>query len=305
MPFRALFLGWLLVVAMSAPAAAQEPDPLDWRRYIPLANGNEWHYSAPHSAYPVLTWAVVRDSLVQDREYKVLRVSSFDTRGGLQRSNHLVIRYDTTVAMVVGLEDRGDGVREYWFPNVPCDLDAPFDSKSECPNPQETPVFSIWGQAPSEAEIGGFPYPIASTKTYGTLGSEVTLGADIGILIRSADGTGVVSRLEFAHVDGKFYGTRLVSIEDRWHPGRAAGLYVYPNPSVVGRQITVGTTSTDGPTSVTMYDSIGRVVESGTIRIPSGSFARIDTWNWVPGVYHIVGRSRSGVNATSIALLRR
>jgi hypothetical protein len=242
-------------------------DTLDWRRYFPLSVGNEWHYvESWDSLYDPEArrtrqhiWGIVSDTVIDNRQYFNMMKTVFEEDTLASGPNLVHIRYHDEFDHVVVREQEEDML----FEEVPCGLGAPFDGWHECAGIDNRVVeFYVTGERDVVLTISVETVRIPQVKIFGTLTSATYMYSDIGMGSFAA-GSWAESYgwgLQFAQVDGRTYGQRVISNEPALPiPDGFRVVSIYPNP-VASRATIEYTAPSAGPVTIEVFDMLGRKV---------------------------------------------
>jgi hypothetical protein len=173
--------------------------------------------------------------------------------------NLVHIRYHDELDHVVVREQEEDILLE----EVPCGLGAPFDGWHQCAGIDNRLVeFYVTGEHDVELTISVETVRIPQVKIFGTLTSATYMYSDIGMGSFSA-GSWAESYgwgLQFAQVDGRTYGQRVISNEPALPlPDDFRVVSIYPNP-VANRATIEYSAPSAGPVTIEVFDMLGRKV---------------------------------------------
>lgn len=288
-------LALVLFTLGSGAALAQEPDTLDARGYVPLAEGNAWEYRVatcfsrlpglPKTCRTVYTRYRVASEPSGSEPYAEVVVTTLDSVGVVLRRENLGVRYAPESASVVQVVPTGRAREEPLLPFT-AGLGAPFG-----PGDGEPWVF-VSREGADRLDLFGTASVVRKSFTgYSTFGVAVHGVGFVSGSQTSGDCTSNCSstdwHLTFAEVGGRTYGARAVAGEPP--PPAAARLRASPNPAR-------GWTTVEGEgVQVDVYDVLGRRVRSVSAA-PSGP-VRVETGDLPVGTY-VVRRGRGAVVVT-------
>lgn len=245
------------------------PDTTDWRRYMPLAVGNEWQYREPFAGYEVYWgWRITGETEIGGRTYFELERCNEAEDGTVSCGEPQFVRYSDEYASVVRYGEDGDT----WWPGVPCRLDLPFGGTPEtdfyeCEGGVFERYFGVWGEYDA---MWNLPPDVVSGDTRKHIGvgamDGVTLYAGLGLVSTEDELHPEPTQLVYARIHGETYGTPAFSFPTADEPGASAPAAfalraVYPNPA---GEAAVVAYALDRAQDVTLevLDVLGRVVRT-------------------------------------------
>ena len=206
-------------------------DTLDWRGYYPLEIGNQWQYETVddllRSSFE--RWHITKDTLVLNTLYYTLEYNSVWHNGETISAPPFLIRYDTLGAGILLFNQvDGDSVVESQWSEVPCGLNASFNSDSEC----ELDTYRVQGMYDVEYDFQGDTKIFPAEKSFITLGGGKTFISGLGLTKRGIDGSTMKTSLVYAVIGSDIYGSPVIStsrVADE-NKAQALGITVFPNP---------------------------------------------------------------------------
>lgn len=294
------------------PTLAQVPDTLAWQRYFPLSPGNEWQYSSRIDVPDRFkSWRVTADTMIESRLYYRIHIDSYDADKAHIHSFDQLIRYDTVNANVVGWDKLPDGTWvDLWTQLVPCRLDAPLGSFSECTGIDTGMGYFVTGTSDTYVVVGTETFRTPLAKQFDSLGGTTLMAADLGMVSRRPEGNDFSYWLEFARINGSEIGTRIIptSIEHKVPTGSSLSTQAYPSPAIIGTPIRIAIEGGQpGPIEFSVFDLTGRPILSRTDYVLNSihqEFA-LPTDQLSPSVYIIRIRSGSQVSTQFLHTIRR
>jgi hypothetical protein len=307
---RSVFLLAALATCLAAEALAQGeaiPDTTDWRRYVPLEVGNEWHYAVDYwlgSNYQA--HRVVSDSLVVDGtryfglEWCVGRAGAFTCAADPD-----LIRYEAEYDLVVRRIVVQGEPREEWYDRWPCALAAPFGGVPvECDAPGYNAYEWYWvsGGHDGAFVVGPDTLRGVTWKLYGTAFSHIHhyMVADVGRV--HFEGPDFVHRLVYARVGGREYGQKAFDFPSSTEgpsPAReSAHINVFPNPTS-GRATVVWRSPRSGTAEVSVLDVLGRLVHRWVASAAGEDRVELDLSDLPGGHYVVLVRAEGSVIGTA------
>ncbi|MEO0558489.1 MAG: hypothetical protein AAF170_09925 [Bacteroidota bacterium] len=284
------------------------PDTTSPARYAPLEVGNVWHYRDTE----LYGWVsrevqrVVRDSTVNDTTYAVVESQRYwrnrDGNEG-QRFDTQLLRFDSAAAVVRRQVEES----EQNAPYAHCRFDTPF------PNPKDGYRFCtglegeamVFGSPSEQISIGDTVITVAA-KAFDILGHGTMRAAGIGRVSTWYDGSLIETRLEYALINGRVYGTPLpgfpavVSSSASPTP-HALTLRAFPSPSAGPITLLL---ASPYPQSVELaaFDALGRRVWHREL-MAGHERIQIDASPWAPGLYLV--RAVAGDASATATVVRR
>ncbi len=279
-------LSWFLFIQTHQSIGQQQPDTLDWKRYLPLELGNQWQYLAMAPDSLIQRYYVSGDTSILGAHYYFFDVESYRLS---QPDQGLFLRYYVRYApdgahLVQAYSWDSLSVVESRLGLAPCPLDGPFNS---IPTPQfcrgvgSGERFVVSGRPDSSHSIGGQTLLFKGIKVLSDAGFAWTLGSDVGILSFSAD-LGAFYELEFASVAGVEYGVAVVSTSLEPESYAGSNTTLHPNPA--HSWLTLRGLPIDlGNTIVEIIDITGRLRKE----VPLSSQRSIFVGDLESGVYFV------------------
>ena len=294
---KRLFLFLQIIFAYFNGVNAQ--DDFDRTRYLPIKEGNEWHYkvmdgSGAFKGYEV--FEAVRDTTIAGLEYTILDRKSFS-------STKLLTKTASCAVHITLMENDYFPIEEL---NGNCQLHDCFPR----------PLFSLYrfDYGPGGAvKIGNLDYTVeAKTQvSSGGCGSGgcccmswfVSVAADIGPY-DCLTANGIPSNLDpifhtvldYANIGGNEYGIRVVSLEKSDFGGNEIILErLYPNPFESDFTVEIQAEPTSA-LEITLFDVLGRLVNRETTTTASNGRLsyRFDRDDLTTGVYVLRIRNSEG-----------
>ena len=290
----------------SEPGDIACPDTTDWRRYMPLAAGNEWQFreAIDYDEIVYWGWRISGETEIGGRTYFELERCNEAADGTVTCGEAQPVRYSDEYARVVRYGEDGDR----WWPGVPCELALPFGEMTgaeyyECIEGVFERYFSVEGEYDTTWDL---PPDVVSGNTLKHFGvgpmDGVTLYAGIGPVEFEDEYHPEATRLVYARIDGEAYGTAAFSFplsdEPAASPAAFALRAVYPNPA---REAATVAFTLDRAQDVTLevLDVLGRVVRTEEVGPQAGGphEARLATAALPSGLY-LVRLRGDGAEAT-------
>lgn len=279
------------LLALSATAVAQSPDPTAPQRYEPLQVGYAWEYQAEFNSLPNRPYqsrlerrAILADTVIEGRRYFMDERQSFtvtlDGEEDYQSPTVLLVRFDPDRAHLVRWDGEAD-VNE----GLACPLDAPFDGAVDCADGLPWSVF------------GGGGYK----SFYDAVGAEygVSYQRDVGLIEEGGDY--VLMRLYYANVGAASFGTPRFVREVGAEPVAASVQHVgqaYPNPARESVAVTVRS-NVPGWATLDAFDLLGRRVATEQAEVGGkGGTLELNSASWAPGLYLLRIRLPDGTTGT-------
>lgn len=308
----------LAPVLLTQPVRAQEPIPdttSAWR-YVPLALGNVWTYDVRQleDVSPCLPCQyserqeVTGTITVGDRAYFEMAVRRTGTLPNyLPAADTFYVRFDTTAATALRLNNPESPASEYPLDHGGCRLDEAFPADPEegraidCSDDLSEEAI-VFGGYERPVSIGSYSYTLTEKGfSYFTFGySAATYAAGVGLLsVSGCEGCEYEAELRYALVDGVVYGAPPVSAEPGG-PAEAFSLAAYPSPTRGPVRLAVSLTE-PGVVTVSVFDLLGRLVHTTTGGLVAGEgHVELDATGWPPGLYIVRLASASRVATTRL-----
>ncbi len=305
-------LGLLLLLAGQVFAQSDPvPDTLDWRGYYPLEIGNQWHYEIfDFNVRRLVRHHIPRDTLIQGRQYFVLRFDTYDEDDQRIGSSTRYIRYSDNGGHLVHVPRLSDGsfLDESYWSFLPCGLDAPFEHQERYPCEGEASGVDIrsFGGYGGRVILGSDTVEVAAVKEFDTLGGVFVFAHEVGLVQVSGEGGQV---LAFARVGDLRIGEPLVSTAKETEPAVPAGLAivsVYPNPFRTTATVHFQVRQPDQLT-VEVFNVLGQRVhvEAMQYQLPGAHRYVLDGSRLSAGLYFVRIRTGSDAQAVHSATLIR